>query len=158
MKTFFFLIAGACMLCAAAAYPADSEPPAPGEKDKCPVCGMFVSPYPAWTCWATLKGGGVLFFDGPKDLFTYLHNTEKYTPGRTRADIAEIRVKGYYRLAPVDAAAALYVIGSDVTGPMGRELVPLASQAEAAEFMKDHQGKKILRSGDITPEVLKSLQ
>ncbi len=33
---------------------------------------------------------------------------------------------------------------------MGHEFVPLATQGDAADFLKDHKGKKILRFGEVT--------
>ncbi len=47
--------------------------PSPTQKDKCPVCGMFVSKYPDWTTIITFKDNSSLFFDGAKDLFIYYH-------------------------------------------------------------------------------------
>jgi copper chaperone NosL len=44
---------------------------APTQKDKCPVCGMFVSKYPDWVATVTFKDSTVLFFDGAKDFFTW---------------------------------------------------------------------------------------
>jgi nitrous oxide reductase accessory protein NosL len=44
------------------------------------------------------------------------------------------------------------VIGSDVLGPMGHEFVPLASRADAEEFMRDHKGSRVLGFGDVTAE------
>jgi nitrous oxide reductase accessory protein NosL len=49
------------------------------------------------------------------------------------------------------------VIGSDTLGPMGHELVPLASEEDAQEFLKDHQGTRILRFGEVTAELLRDL-
>ena len=56
----------------------------------------------------------------------------------------------YYNLQPIDAKTALYVIGSDVLGPMGHEFVPLANMADAEDFMKEHKGKRILRFDQVT--------
>ena len=36
---------------------------------------------------------------------------------------------------------------------MGHELVPLASEADAQEFLRDHAGKGILRFDAVTPEL-----
>jgi nitrous oxide reductase accessory protein NosL len=69
-----------------------------------------------------------------------------------------IQVKDYYGLKHVDARSAHYVLGSDVLGPMGKELVPFAGEASAREFLKDHHGKKLLLFQDITPIVLKELE
>jgi copper chaperone NosL len=157
MKTTAALIACLSLVCAAASYASDAAP-VPGAKDKCPVCGMFVAPYPAWTCAAVFKDHSAFFFDGPKDLFTYCNNVAAYSPGRTRSDIAAVWVKDYYALSAIDGMNALYVIGSDVLGPMGRELVPFMKESDAATFLKDHKGNRVLRFGDITPQVLKSLE
>jgi copper chaperone NosL len=141
-----------------AAFAASPSTPAPLAKDKCPVCGMFVSKYPDWVATVTFKDSTVLFFDGPKDLFTYYHNMQKYTPARNQASILVISVNDYYTLKPVDARKASFVIGSDVYGPMGKELVPFEKTAAAIAFLKDHKGKKVLRFQDITPSILKFLE
>jgi copper chaperone NosL len=38
-----------------------------------------------------------------------------------------------------------------VLGPMGHEFVPLASQADAEEFLRDHKGRRMLRFNEIRP-------
>ena len=58
-------------------------------------------------------------------------------------------MKDYYSLQPVDAHSAFYVVGSDVFGPMGKELIPFEKATAAQEFLRDHQGKKVLRFSDI---------
>ena len=63
----------------------------------------------------------------------------------------------YYGVTRIDARAAWYVIGSDTLGPMGHELVPLTTQAEADDFLKDHKGKRIVRFDDVTPALLENL-
>lgn len=131
--------------------------PAPGPKDTCPVCGMFVALYPDWVATVLYKDGHAHHFDGPKDLFKYLSNLPKYAPGHARTDIAAIGVTEYYGVTKIDARAAWYVIGSDVLGPMGHELVPLMTQAEAEDFLKDHQGKRIVRFDEVTPALLEQL-
>ena len=37
---------------------------------------------------------------------------------------------------------------------MGLELVPLATRADAEDFVKDHKGKRILRYEEVTPEII----
>jgi copper chaperone NosL len=36
---------------------------------------------------------------------------------------------------------------------MGHELIPLASRADAEEFMRDHQGRRILRFNEVGKEI-----
>ena len=131
--------------------------PVPGPKDTCPVCGMFVSLYPDWVATVVYQDGHAHHFDGAKDLFKYLLNLPKYAPGHNRDDIARIAVKEYYGLSRIDAHSAWYVIGSDVLGPMGHELVPLTSEEEAKEFLRDHHGRRIIRFDEVTPLLLEQL-
>lgn len=140
------------------AIAAEKAPPAPSARDKCAVCGMFVAPYPNWLGVIVYKDGGTFFFDGPKDLFTFYLAPEKYGSARKRADIADIYVTDYYSVAAIDGRKAFYVIGSDVRGPMGKELVPFSKKAAADGFLKDHLGKKVLSFDEITPATLKSLE
>ncbi|MGF1546726.1 MAG: nitrous oxide reductase accessory protein NosL [Thiotrichales bacterium] len=131
--------------------------PAPGAKDTCPVCGMFVAKYPHWIATVRYRDGQTHHFDGAKDLFKYLHDLPRWAPGHRREDIDTIAVTEYYGLTRISAQTAWYVIGSDVLGPMGHELVPLASTAEADEFLRDHQGRRILRFDAVTPALLQAL-
>jgi copper chaperone NosL len=131
--------------------------PQPGPRDLCPVCGMLVAKYPAWVAIVRYRDGHAHFFDGAKDLFKYLFNLPRYAPGHRREDVAEIWVTEYYGLTHVDAKLALYVIGSDVLGPMGHELVPFASESEAAEFLRDHKGRRVLRFAEISLKAVEDL-
>jgi len=132
---------------------ASSPPPKPSDKDKCPVCGMFVYKYPDWVCATVLSTGKTLYFDGAKDLFRFLKGSSGDTPGVEASWVTE-----YYGLKMIDATKAFYVIGSDVYGPMGHELIAFATREEAEEFMADHKGRKILLFHDIDAEVLKGLK
>jgi nitrous oxide reductase accessory protein NosL len=125
--------------------------------DKCPVCGMFVAKYPDWIAQAIYRDDSYAVFDGAKDLFKYLFNPRTYAPTKRAADIAALYVTDYYSLTLVDGRAAWYVIGSDVLGPMGRELIPLAAEKDARQFMIDHKGKRLLRFAEVTADALKGL-
>jgi copper chaperone NosL len=129
----------------------------PTAKDKCPICGMFVAKYPDWTTAILFKGGSNVFFDGTKDMFKYLLDPKRYDSARRKEDIAAVMVKEYYGLSLIDARKAWYVLGSDVFGPMGRELIALETEADAKEFMKDHKGTKIIRFSEVVAEVMKTI-
>ncbi|MEI6246672.1 MAG: nitrous oxide reductase accessory protein NosL [Acidobacteriota bacterium] len=128
--------------------------PQPGPKDLCPVCGMIVSKYRNWTATVVWKDGRADYFDGAKDMFKFLQALPEYARGRTRDGIKTIVVTEFYDLKPIDARGAWYVIGSDVLGPMGYELVPLATKVDADDFLKDHLGTRILRFDEITPAII----
>jgi nitrous oxide reductase accessory protein NosL len=114
---------------------------------------MVVGKYPAWIATVVYKDGHAHHFDGAKDLFKYLFDVPRYARGHRAEDIARIGVTEYYELKRIDARQAWFVIGSEVTGPMGHELIPLASRADAEEFLRDHQGRRILRFNEVGKEI-----
>jgi copper chaperone NosL len=156
MKKTAFLL-GVYLLLALGAWAGDPIPLKPTSKDKCPVCGMFVYKYPDWVSQAVFRDGSRIYFDGVKDLMKFYFKVPQYQPGKSRGEIAVLYVTDYYSLESIEGTRAYYVIGSDVFGPMGKELIPFGKEAEAREFLKDHKGKRILRFQEITPEILKPL-
>jgi copper chaperone NosL len=139
-----------------AAYAEDSEVTIK-KTDRCPVCGMFVYKYPKWVARVVLKSGEYYFYDGAKDMFKHIFDTAKYTTGKSAKDMASMVVTDYYATELIDAKTAFYVIGSDVLGPMGHELLPFKDEESAKEFMEDHHGNKILRFQDVTMETINAL-
>ena len=131
--------------------------PDPGDRDTCPVCGMFVARYPEWVATVVYADGHSHHFDGAKDLFKYLLDLGRWAPGHRAADMTGIVVTDYYAVQRIDARSAWYVIGSDMLGPMGHELIPHPTEAEARDFKRDHKGTRILRYGDVTLELLRRL-
>jgi len=125
--------------------------------DRCPVCGMFVYKYPKWVAQIIFKDGSSYFYDGAKDMFKHIFDTAKYTPGKAAENIRDIYVTDYYEVELVEAKSAFFVIGSDVLGPMGHELLPFKDQESAQEFLEDHKGKSIIRFQDVTPVIIESL-
>lgn len=142
-------IALALLLCLFLTSGAAGEPveaiPAPAAHDTCPVCGMFVAKYPEWIASVLYSDRHAHHFDGAKDLFKYLFDLRRWAPGDRKEEIVAIGVTEYYGLTRIDANSAFYVIGSDVLGPMGHELVPFKTEEDALEFMDDHNGVRILR-------------
>jgi nitrous oxide reductase accessory protein NosL len=119
---------------------------------------MFVARYPDWVAGVVFEDGRAAWFDGAKDLFKFLLGPERYAPSRRAADVARAWVTDYYGLTLLDAREAWFVIGSDVYGPMGSELVPFAREEDAREFKADHKGTALLRFGDVGPATLRQLQ
>jgi nitrous oxide reductase accessory protein NosL len=158
MRTTRFTGAGAALLLLAAIAAAEEPGLRPSPKDKCPVCGMFVSKYPDWTARVTFLDGGAAWFDGAKDLFKFLADPGRFLPGRKASDVGAVTFTDYYAVKPIDAKEAFLVVGSDVFGPMGKELVPFGNRSEAHEFLRDHKGKRVLRFGDVNRAVLEGLE
>jgi len=131
--------------------------PEPGPSDTCPVCGMHVAKYPEWTASVLFTDGTAAHFDGAKCMFRFVLAPQRYARGRAPGDIAAAVVKDYYDLARVDARSALYVVGSDVLGPMGHELVPLASRTAVDDYRRDHGGGATVGFAEVTEGLLDQL-
>jgi nitrous oxide reductase accessory protein NosL len=118
------------------------------KEDKCPVCGMFLYKYPKWVS-RLYYGKKAFSFDGVKDMMKYYFTQEKMP--------SLILVQDYYTAKTIDATKAYYVVGSDVYGPMGNELIAFKTKESAQKFLLDHKGKKILRFDEITPQLVMKL-
>ena len=132
-----------------------SPPRTPATTTKCPVCGMFVAKYPDFLSQIIFNDGSYAAFDGPQDMFKYYLNIKTYNPKKKVSDIDSVYVTDYYALTPVDGLKAYYVNGSDINGPMGKELIPFGKESDAQAFMKDHHGKSVLKFEEVTAATLK---
>lgn len=121
---------------------------------KCPVCGMFVEKYPKWSALVMIEGK-IFYFDGVKDMMKYYIFDSNFPYDREK--IEEMAVTNFYTLSAIPAKEAFYVIGSDVYGPMGNELIPFTSKKEAENFMKDHKGEKLVEFKEITGKMVMAL-
>lgn len=125
------------------------------KKEKCPVCGMFVYKYEKWASQIFYKYNSRehhYSFDGVKDMmkFYFAPNEEcKDCQIKSKDEITKILVIDYYTQKTIDASKAFYVIGSDVYGPMGDELIPFKNEKDAKTFYMDHSGSKIIKFEDI---------
>ena len=124
------------------------------EDAKCPVCGMFVSKFPKWVAQIQLQDGHNHYFDGVKDMMKFYFNPTKYH-AHSNEQILQMNVTDYYSLESTDAKKAYYVLGSNVYGPMGEELIPFKNEDEAKKFMTDHFGKKVVSFDQIKEEMIK---
>ncbi len=119
------------------------------KKDKCPVCGMFIYKYPKWATMAIEKNGKKLYFDGVKDMLKYYFAHQK--------NIQALYAQDYYTKKLFNLKTAFLVLGSDVYGPMGDELIPFSSEADAKSFMQEHKGEKIVRLEDLNLRTVEAL-
>ena len=130
------------------------------ETDKCPVCGMFVAKYPRWVAQIIYVHGDhehKFSFDGVKDLMKFYFDPKRWLSSKNKHPISKEKIKNilvtdYYSQKPIDGSSAFYVIGSDVYGPMGHELIPFEDESDAKTFKKDHIGTKIIKFDKINEE------
>ncbi len=123
-------------------------------KAKCPVCGMFVGKYPKWVGLIVVDGKKY-YFDGAKDLMKFYIFDSDFPYDRSK--ITTMMVTDFYTLEGISAKEAFYVIGSDVYGPMGNELIPFKTSKAAKNFLNDHGGSNIVLFENITPKMVMAL-
>jgi copper chaperone NosL len=156
MMRYLMLIAAVLILTVSLAA-AEKAPAKPGEKDQCPICGMYAAHYPDFVAQVVFKDGSYAFFCGVKDMMKYYFDLPQYNPAQKTSDVAYIVVTDYSTLKPTDGYKAYYVVGSVVFGPMGQEFFPFGAESAAREFMRENNGKKIVRFDQLNPEVVKEL-
>jgi nitrous oxide reductase accessory protein NosL len=99
--------------------------------------------------------GKPYFFDGVKDMMKYYIFDADFPYDRKKID--SMKVSDFYTLDAIDPKKAYFVIGSNVYGPMGNELIAFGKKSDAENFMHDHKGEKILRFDEITPQIVMAL-
>jgi hypothetical protein len=110
---------------------------------------MRIDPTSAWRAELLGADGSVTPFDTPRCALT------SWRTGKSQA--IALRVQEYYDRRPRPADELRFVIGGDVVGPMGPDLVPV-DPARAAKFIQDHGADRALRLDEITPDVLNGLK
>lgn len=127
-----------------------SEAHAQSAGARCAHCGMRVAADSTWRAGLTTRSGEALSFDAPKCMFRLLR-------GERGHGAREPWVIEYYSSERRPAAALLYVVGSDLASPMGRDLVPVEGRERAERLLRDHHGERILTFDEVTPAVIDPL-
>ena len=115
---------------------------------RCKHCGMRIDPTGAWHTELVGEDGKVSAFDTPRCALTSWRSG--VTPAKT------IRLQEYYDHQTRDGSELRFVIGGDVVGPMGPDLVPV-DPLRSSKFIQDHTADRALKLEEITPEVLASV-
>lgn len=124
---------------------------------RCPVCGMYPAHAPQWAAQIVFNDQSASHFDSPVDLFRFLNNMVLFDKQHKPADIGAIYVADYERKTLVDARKAFFVLGSRASGPMNDPNLPAFATREAADAFAKAQGGKVLAFGEVTRDVIKSL-
>jgi nitrous oxide reductase accessory protein NosL len=115
---------------------------------RCKHCGMRIDPSSAWRAELVGADGSVTAFDTPRCALTSWRTGT--TPARS------IRVQDYYDRETRDGKEVRFVVGGDVVGPMGPDIVPV-DPARASKFVQDHGAERALLLDEVTPQVLSSI-
>lgn len=115
---------------------------------RCKHCGMKIDPSSAWRAELVGADGAATVFDTPRCALT------SWRSGTTPA--AAIRVQEYYDRQQRDGNDVRFVIGGDVIGPMGPDIVPV-DPPRSSKFIQDHGADRALRLEEVTPEILAAI-
>jgi copper chaperone NosL len=133
-------VLGACLAAASLTSAAACK-----KEARCKRCGMKIDRASAWRAELVGDDGTITEFDTPRCALT------SWRQGTTPAKA--IRVQEYYDRQMRDGNEVRFVIGGDVTGPMGADLVPV-DPPRAAKFIQDHGADRALLLGEVTPQIL----
>ncbi|AFM24956.1 nitrous oxide reductase accessory protein NosL [Desulfomonile tiedjei] len=130
---------------------------------KCPVCGMVIGGRDGQgvtvtfkegrvvgfhgVAAAVFKDGRVVGFDGARCLFIYNSVPQKYDINV--ADLARQYVTDFVTKKMIELRTAFLVLGSEVKGPMGYELIAFSNMDGAAKFASNNDGKWIVQLHEV---------
>ena len=137
-----FLLLVAATLTAAACKSKTAE-------QRCKHCGMKIDPSSPWRADLVAADGTTTSFDTPRCALTV------WRSGKSQA--SSLRVQEYYERRWRNAEELRFVIGGDVVGPMGPDLVPV-DPARATKFIQDHGADRALRLDEVTTDVLGAMK
>jgi len=123
----------------------------------CLVRHLKVYENPAWAAKIELQNGKKIFFSSPKSMFEFYFRPGKWFDlgVKSEKDFKYILVTDFKTLKAVKAKGAFFIYGTDVTSPAGDDLVAFNSYADAEEFSKKHNGKRILGFRDVSDALIR---
>jgi nitrous oxide reductase accessory protein NosL len=170
IRDFISLITVAVCLCGFSIFPAtvladDSmSGPKPGllpldergtmqisDRDRCPVCAMWVVRYREFAAAIQLKDGKTFYFCSNGCMLRSWMQPEIFL-GVAKAELKRSVVQDYFTGEQVSGRSVHWISGSDVIGPMGPALVPLKDEQYVEVFKKRHGAKEIFRLSEMTDE------
>jgi hypothetical protein len=114
---------------------------------RCKHCGMKIEPASAWRAELVGEDGQVTAFDTPRCALQAWRSGE--TPAKS------IRVQEYYDRTTKDGTEVRFVLGGDVSGPMGPDFVPV-DPPRVSKYIQDHGAERAFRLEEVTAEVLRA--
>lgn len=139
MRSTFLALLASLLAASCGRGPTEAE----AEAVRCATCGMVVASDSGWRA-----GTATSMFDSPKCLL------RSVLRGGNAADAWVIE---YYSQERRPAREMLYVTGSDLESPMGRDLVPVDGRDAAERLRADHGGERVLAWDQIDAELVEAL-
>ncbi len=151
-RAFLVALGGATLACAAAcaggADEAEAQRGSSPSTGRCALCGMRVTRGAAFSAGATTAAAAPALFDSVKCMFRWLGQ---------HADASEPWVTEHLTRSERPARDVFYVVGSDLEGPMGADLVPVDTREHAEQLRESHHGTRVVAFAEVTGELLDGL-
>jgi len=114
---------------------------------------------PKWVSKIVLRNGKKLFFISPKSMIEFYHQPGKWFDigVKSEQDFKDILVTDFKTGLAIKAKGAFFIYGSSVISPAGDDLVTFSSYADAEEFSKKYNGKRILNFKEVSPALIRLL-
>ena len=123
------------------------------DKDRCPVCGMYPARYPNNKGQIQTKGQNVYHFCSTQCLFAFLADSAKYAGKDVQPFL--IWVVDFENGVWISGRTAYYVLGSNQSGPMGKEAFAFDKNADAKKFAEKYSGTAVIFQG-VTIDKIKT--
>jgi copper chaperone NosL len=118
-------------------------------EQRCKHCGMRIDPQSSWRTDLVASDGTTTSFDTPRCALT------SWRSGKS--DATGVRVQEYYERRWRGGEEVRFILGGDVVGPMGPDLVPV-EPSRVTKFIQDHGADRALRLDEVTLDVLSSIK
>lgn len=113
--------------------------------ERCKTCGMKIDRASPWRAEIVTSSGATLAFDTPSCALR--------SWARDKGAVKTLRVQEYYDRAWRDAKDVRFMVGGDVTGPMGPDLVPV-DPSRVTKFIQDHGASRGVRLDEVSDALL----
>lgn len=108
------------------------------------MCGMKVADHPKFSCAIQLTDNTTYYFCSTGCMLrTWLH--PDIFLGAPRTLLRSTVVRDYFTGQQVDGRKVFWISGSDIVGPMGPALVPVAGEAALKVFIRRHGSRTVFR-------------
>ena len=125
----------------------------------CLVRHLKVYKEPKWVVKIEVRNGKTVYFSSPKSMFEFYYRPGKWfdVGVKSERDFSKIVVTDYATLKPINAETAFYVYGSSAISPAGDDLPAFGSKEAAEKFVKEYNGKRILKFDEVSDALIRLL-
>ena len=138
-----------------------SEPlPLSATEGICPVCSMKVKAENPWASEIIYKDETKLMFETPGDMLKFYSSPASFDVVDAQKDIANIDrvlLKEYQTRGPIDVRSAALVYKSNVSGPMGPDVIAFHKPEDARTFASANGGTVVVFH-ELTPDMIQNLR